>query len=202
MCQNFLFKAEQFSSILETTSPYQLIYQWTLGCFYLSAVGNYITINTGIQISLQDLAFYFFGGCTHRSGIAGSYGSVQFRSLSHVRLCDPIDCSTPGFPVHHQLLELTQTHVHWAGDAIQPSNPLSAPSLPAFNLSQHQGLFQLVSSLHQWVSASASAFPMNIQDWFPLELTGLISLLSKGHSRVFSNTTVQKHQFFGTQLSL
>ena len=56
-------------------------------------------------------------------------------------LCDPMDCSTPGFPVHHQLPELTQTHDHWVGDAIQPSHPLLSPSPPAFNLSQHQGLF-------------------------------------------------------------
>ena len=58
-------------------------------------------------------------------------------------------CSTPGFPVHHQLPELTQTHVHWVGDAIQSSHPLSSPSPPAFNLSQHQGLFQWVSSSHE-----------------------------------------------------
>ena len=61
----------------------------------------------------------------------------------------PMDCSTPGFPVHHQLLELAQTHVHWASDAIQPSHPLLSPSPPAFNLSQHQGLSQWVSSSHQ-----------------------------------------------------
>ena len=60
-----------------------------------------------------------------------------------------MDCSTPGFPVYHQLLELAQTHVHWVSDAIQPSHPLSSPSPPAFNLSQHQGLFQWVSSLDQ-----------------------------------------------------
>ena len=60
-----------------------------------------------------------------------------------------MDCSTPGFPVHHQFQELAQTHVHRLGDAIQPSHPLSSPSLPAFNLSQHQGLFQEVSSSHQ-----------------------------------------------------
>ena len=60
-----------------------------------------------------------------------------------------MDCSTLGFPVHHQLLELCQTHIHPVGDAIQPSHPLLSPSLPAFNLSQHQGLFQRVSSLHQ-----------------------------------------------------
>ena len=64
-------------------------------------------------------------------------------------LCDSMDCSRPGFPVHHQLLERAQTHVHWVGDAIQASHPLSSPSPPTFNLSQHQGLFQWVSSSHQ-----------------------------------------------------
>ena len=64
-------------------------------------------------------------------------------------LCDPMDCSMLGFPVHHQLPELTQTHVHWVSDAIQLSHPLSFPSPPTFNLSQHQGLFQWVSSSHQ-----------------------------------------------------
>ena len=67
-------------------------------------------------------------------------------------LCNAMDCSTPGFLVHHQLLELIQTHVHWVGDAIQLPHPLSSPSPPAFNLSQHQGLFQWVSSLHQLAS--------------------------------------------------
>ena len=71
------------------------------------------------------------------------------QSLSHVRLCDPMDCSTSSFPVHHQLPELAQTRVHRVSDAIQPSHPLSSPSPPAFNLSQHQGLFQRVSSSHQ-----------------------------------------------------
>ena len=64
-------------------------------------------------------------------------------------LCNPMDCSMPGLPVHHQLPEFTQTHVHWVGDAIQSSHPLSSPSPPALNLSQHQGLFKWVSSLHQ-----------------------------------------------------
>ena len=64
-------------------------------------------------------------------------------------LCDPIDCSTPGLPVCHQLLDLTQTHDHWVGDAIQSSHPLSCPSLPTFNLSQHQGLFKWISSSQQ-----------------------------------------------------
>ena len=68
---------------------------------------------------------------------------------SCLTLCDPMNRSTPGLPVHHQLPEFTQTHVHWIGDAIQPSHPLSSPSPPAFNLSQHQGLFKWVSSFHQ-----------------------------------------------------
>ena len=122
-------------------------------------------------------------------------------------LCDPMDCSMPGLPIHHQLLELTQTHVHRVGNAIQPSHPLLSPSLPAFNLSQHQGLSQWVSSSHQvakvlGVSAATSVLPMNSQDWYPLGWIGWISLKSEGLSRIFSNTTVQKHQFFGTQLSL
>ena len=74
--------------------------------------------------------------------------SVSSAAQSCLTLCDPMDCSTPGFPVHHQLPEFTQTHVHWVGDAIQPSHPLSASSPPVFNLSQHQSLFQWVG-LHQ-----------------------------------------------------
>ena len=76
--------------------------------------------------------------------------SVQFSSVvqSCLTLCDPTNRSTTGLPVHHQLPESTQTHVHWVGDAIQPSHPLSSPSLPALNLSQHQGLFKQVISLH------------------------------------------------------
>ena len=76
--------------------------------------------------------------------------SVHF-SHSVMSLCNPMDCSTPGFPVHHQLQELTQTHVHRVGDAIQPSHPLSSPSPPMFNPSEHQGLFQWVSSSHQGI---------------------------------------------------
>ena len=126
----------------------------------------------------------------------GLFSSAEW--LNRIQLCDPMDCSTSGFPFHHQLPEFTQTHVHRVGDAIQQSHPLSFPS-PTFNLSQHQGLFQWVSSSHQvakvlGVSASASVLPMNIQYWFPLRWTSWISLQSKGLSRVFSNTTVQKHR--------
>ena len=76
---------------------------------------------------------------------------VHFSSVAQscLTLCDPMNRSTPGLPVHHQLLEFTQTHVHWIGDAIQPSHPLSSPSPPVLNLSQHQGLFKWVSSSHQ-----------------------------------------------------
>ena len=108
--------------------------------------------------------------------------SVQFSSVAQScpTLCEPMDCSMPGLPVHHQLPEVTQTHVHCDSDAIQPSHPLSSPSPTAFNLSQHQGLFkwEFFTSGGQsiGVSASASVLPMNIQDWFPLGLTGWISL--------------------------
>ena len=142
---------------------------------------------------------------------------LQFSSVTQLcpALCDPLDCSTPGFPVHCQLLEPTETHVHWVGDAIQPSHPLSFPS-PAFSLSQRQGLFKWVSSLHQ--VAEVLEFQLQHQsftsfrtDWFDLlfgyamrRIQYAISLLwqSKGVSRVFSNTRVPNHQFFGTQLSL
>ena len=79
------------------------------------------------------------------------FSSVQFSSVTQscLTLCNPMNRSMPGLAVHHQLPESTQTHVHWVGDAIQPSHPLSSPSPPALNLSQHQDLFQWVSSLHQ-----------------------------------------------------
>ena len=133
----------------------------------------------------------------------GQLGSVI---QSYPTLCEPMDCSTPGLLVHHQLPEPTQTHVHWVGDVIQSSHPLMPPSLTALNPSQHQSfpMSQLFASGSQCigVSASISVFPLYIQDWLPLGCTSWISLQSKWLSRVFSSTTVQKHQFFGTQLSL
>ena len=97
------------------------------------------------------------------------------RSLQFSQWCpalfDPMDCSTPGFPVHHQFPEPTQTHLHQEGDAIQPSHPLSSPSLPAFNLSQHQGLFQGVSSLYQ----VAKVLELQLQHHSINEYSGLIS---------------------------
>ena len=129
---------------------------------------------------------------------------VQFSSVAQLCLtfCDPMDCSMPGFPVHHQLPELTQTHVHCVGDAIQPSHPLSSPSSPTFNLCQQQGLFKWVGSLHQVAKVLEFQLPINIQDSFPLGRTGLISMQYKGLSTVLSNTTVQNHRFLSSQLSL
>ena len=128
----------------------------------------------------------------------GIYLVHQFSSVPQLcpTVCDPMDCSTPGLLVHHQLLGFTQSHVHWVGDAIQPSHPLLSPSPPTFSLSQHQSLFQWVSSSHQ--VATVLEFQLQHQsfqwifriDWFPLGWTGWISLLSKGLSRVFSNTAV------------
>ena len=86
---------------------------------------------------------------THPFAFTHFLANVSVQSLSRVRLCDPMNCSMPGLPVHHQLLESTQTHVHRVGDAIQPCRPLSSPSPPALNPSQHQGLFKWVSSSHQ-----------------------------------------------------
>ena len=93
----------------------------------------------------------FEGGSHYLRFLLHSFSLVQLSSVaqSGSTLCDPMDCSTPGLPVHCQLPEFTQTHVHWVSDAVQPSYPLSSPSPPAFNFSQHQGLFKWVSSLHQ-----------------------------------------------------
>ena len=139
------------------------------------------------------------GGCGNLHWVR-STNLLLLVTQSCLTLCDPMDCSTPGLPVHHQLPESTQTHVHCVGDAIQPSHPLLSPTPPASNLSQLRGLFQWLCSSH-WMgqslgaSASASVLPLNIQGWFPLRLTALISLLSKGLSRVFSSTTVQRHKW-------
>ena len=98
---------------------------------------------------------------------------TQFSSVTQscLILCNPMNCSMPGLPVHHQLPESTQTHVHWVSDAIQPSHPLSSPSLPALNFSQHQGLFKWVRSSHQM--AKVLEFQVNISP--SNERPGLIS---------------------------
>ena len=140
------------------------------------------------------------------------WASVQFSSLTQLcpTLCDPMDCSTPGLPVYHQLLEFTQTHVHWVSDAIQLSHPPSSPSPPTFNLSQHQGRFQWISSSHQ--VAKVSEFQLQHQsfseysglishriDWFDLlAVQGTLNSLLQHHSSKASigKTTVLTRRTF------
>ena len=132
--------------------------------------------------------------------------SIQFSSVAQScpTLCHSIDCSMTGLSVHHQPLEFTHTHVHWVSDAIQPSHPLSSPFLSAFNLFQLQDLLNWVSSSHQVAKDWSFSFsPSN-------ECLGLISfrmdwldlLAVQGPLKSLLQHTVQKYQFFGTQLSL
>ena len=148
-----------------------------LRCFFWTrkAVGSRIKVSVTFSFSFQEpnpsvslaLSFRYLsttrGHQTPGSHTARSaqFSSVQLSSVAQScrALGDPMDCSTPGFPVHHQLTELTQTHVHRIGDAIRPSYPLSSPSPPAFNLSQHQGLFQ-------WVGAAPRRL---VKQEFPLQ---------------------------------
>ena len=123
------------------------------------------------------------------------FSSVQL--FSPVRLfATPWTAAYPGFPVHHQLLELIQTHVHHIGDAIQPSHPLLSPSLCAFNLSPHQ-VFSNESVCIRWPKYWSFRFSISPSNEYsgliPLRLTSWASLQSQGLSRVFCNTTVQKH---------
>ena len=151
-------------------------------------------------------------GRVMEEGWKGSLVLSSVQSLSRVRLfVTPMDCSTPGLPVHHQLSELAQTHVHQVGDAIQPSHPLSLPSPPAFNISQHQGLFRWVGSSHQvakvlefqfqhqsfqWYSGLIS-FRINLFDLFAVQ--GTLKSLLQHHS---SKASVLWHSaFFIVQLS-
>ena len=120
--------------------------------------------------------------------------SVSSVSQSCPTLCEPMDCSMPGFPVHHQLLELAQTHVHQVGDAIQPSHPLSSPSPPAFNLSQNRVFSNESALCIRWPKYWSFSFNISPSNEYlgliSFIIAGLISLQSKGFSRVFSNTTV------------
>ena len=124
-------------------------------CIYICmCVCMYVCMYVYISQSVL-VCVYFMNAC-------------QFSSVSQScpTLCDPMDCSMPGFPVHHQLLKLAQTHVHWENDAIQPSHPLLSPFPPVFNFSQHHSLFKWVSSLHhirwpKYWSFSFSISPSN-----------------------------------------
>ena len=111
-----------------------------------------IRVSTGSgcgEGSLPGLQIAAFPQCLHMIEKENKFSCCCSIAQSCPTLCDPMDCSTPGFPVHHQLLKFAQTHTHWVSNAIQSSHPLSSPSTPAFNISQHQDLFQWVGSLHQ-----------------------------------------------------
>ena len=135
------------------------------------------------------------------------FSSVQFSSVTQScpTLCDPMNCRTPGLPVHYHLLKFTQTHVHQVSDAIQPSHPLSSPyppppSPPSIRVFSNESTLPM--RWPEYWSFSFSIIPSKeIPGMISSEWTGWISLQSKGLSRVFSHTTVQKHQFFGAQLS-
>ena len=167
---------------------------------FLNLIKKYENMNVGkMYIILWYSVIYLIFICWRDFVSEHFQNSDQF-SCSVVSTSDPMDCSTPGFPVYHQLLELAQTHVHRVGDTIQPSHPLSSPSLPAFSLSQHQDLFCWVSSSNKVAKVLEFQFQLQHQSFqwifktdFLVGFTGWISLQSKGLSRVFSNTTVQKH---------
>ena len=140
--------------------------------------------------------------------VSGQFNSV---AQSCPTLCDPMNCSTPGLPVHHQLPESTQTHVHWVGDTIQPSHALSSPSPPALNLSQHQGLLKWVNSLHQVAKVLEFQFNISPSNEHPglisfsldyldlLAVQGTLKSLLQHHSSKAS--ILQCSAFFIVQLS-
>ena len=171
---------------------------------------NHMIISIDAEKSFDKIQHWFMIETLPKMGIEGTYlniSSVQFISVAQScpTFCDPMNRSMPGLLVQHRLLEFTQIHIHLVSDAIQPSHPVVPfsscpqflPTSKAFPMSQ----------LFAWggqgtgVSALASFLPNKSQGWFLSEWTGWISLQSKGLSRVFSNTTVQTHQFFGAQRS-
>ena len=160
-----------------------------------------------LSISFRELGVQWF-----------CYLEVQFSSVTQScpTICDPMHCSMPGLLVHHQLPELTQTHVHWVGDAIQPSHPLSSPSPHAFNLSQHRGLFKWVTSLHQVAKVFSFSWSFSFSINPSNEYSGLISfridwldllavqgtLKSLLQNRSSTASILQPSAFFIVQLSL
>ena len=143
-----LLQALQNFIQLRLQSPWMWGSWWCRQCASTECqVQSLYIASPGFPLSLHELLnLLCLRGC-----LSVLYLQVQFSSVAQScpTLCNPMDCSTWGLPVHHQPLEVTQTHVHWVGDAIQPSHPLSSPSSPALNPSQHQGLFKWASSSHQ-----------------------------------------------------
>ena len=141
-----------------------------------TSVWMYISIAKSIKMDWKRMPLIHIKGCFwdraewKKTGVMKQASPAQFssvQSLSCVWLCDPMNHSTPRTPVHHQFPESTQTHVHWVNDAIQPSHPLSSPSPPALNISQHKGLYQWVSSLHQVTKVLESQLQHQSFQWTP-----------------------------------
>ena len=161
-----------------------VLYFYSIACFYKQCILQDFVILRFINSVLLCKAF-----CNFLCSVAQSCPT----------LCNPMNHSTPGLPVHHQLPEFTQTHVHWVGNADISSSVIS------FNLSQHQGLYKWVSSSHQVTEVlelqlQHHSFPYSGLISFRMDWLDLLAV--QGLSRVFSNTTAQKHQFFSTQASL
>ena len=189
-----------------------------LDWFHVLATVNIAAIKIRVHISCKDifpgvglhdhmvLIFLVFQGTSYTTFVGRIYHPINSVAQSCPTLVNAMDCSMTGFPVYHQLPEFAQIHVHqlWYHPIISSSVIPFFSSLQSFPASGSFQMIQLFTSGGQstGASASASVLPMNIQDWFPLGWTGWISLLSKGLSRVFSSTAVQKHQFFNIQLSL
>ena len=155
--------------------------------------------STGLQRIRLDLA-------TEQLSLWGFPGSVQFSSVAQScpTLCDPVNRSTPGLPVHHQLPEFTQTHVHRVGDAFQPSHPLSSPSPPALNLSQHQSLFQWVNSSHEVAKVLEFQLQHQSFQWTPrtdLLQNGLVGSPCSPSDSQESSTTPQFKSINSSTLS-
>ena len=150
---DFLYKERVVSAQCYTGSSCEVSASGIMSVFCLPKILSVLMIemSTKCSVSIKPFSKHFL--INNLFNAFSVHIEVLFSSVAQScpTPCDPMDCSAPGLPVHHQLPEFTQTHVHWVGDAIQPSHPLWSPSPPAFNLSQHQGLFKWVSSSHQVV---------------------------------------------------
>ena len=149
-------------------------------------------------------SFFFFSSTFAIITFNSFYNQFSSVAQSCPTLCDPMDYSTSGFPVHRQLPELAQTHTHWVSDAIQPSHPLSPPSALALNLSQHQGLFQWVGSSHQIAKVLELQLQHQSFQWMlrVFSFRKFDFLAVQGTLKSLLQHHIQKHQFVGAQPSL
>ena len=152
-----------------------------------------------ISMYLNNISWLSIHQLVHQGGLS----AIQFSSVTQScpTLCNPMNCSTPGYPVHHQLPEFTQTHAHRVGEAIQPSHPLSSPSPPAPNPSQHQGLFQWVSSLHKVAKVLEFQLQHESFQWTPRTDLLQYGLVGSPCSPVDSQESAPTPQFKSLPLS-